>query len=298
MAIEGILPVIPSPMREGRFDEASFRRLLSHMLPYVDGYTLLGSTGEAPSFSTEERLEIAEIALGLTPSSKTVVVGVTHTSVTDAVRLAIQAQDRGAAGVLCAAPFYFANSAYGLGRFLAELDAAIEIELVLYDNPVTTGTKLLAEQVLEYAGRLPRLNTVKLTDHDLTKIALWQGAGLKVMAGDDPILFRYLAAGVDGAMVIAPALFPQAFQRVWELVRAGEQRAALKLFGAEMLPVLHVFGLGDEISTSKALLVEMGVFDSSEVRAPLEPVDEKRLELLRLALAVLGELHPEGAGVS
>jgi 4-hydroxy-tetrahydrodipicolinate synthase len=295
MAIEGILPVIPSPMREGRFDEASFRRLLSHMLAHVDGYTLLGSTGEAPSLSTEERLEIAEIALELTPASKTVVVGVTHTSVTDAVRLAVHAQEHGAAGVLCAAPFYFSNSAGGLGGFLAELDAALEIELVLYDNPVTTATTLPAEQVIDYARDLPRLNTVKLTDHDLTKVAAWQEAGLKVMAGDDPILFRYLDAGVDGTMVIAPALFPQAFQRVWELVRAGERRAALKVFACELLPVLHVFGIGDEIATTKALLVEMGVFDSSEVRVPLEPADEKRRELLRVALDTVAELHAEGA---
>jgi 4-hydroxy-tetrahydrodipicolinate synthase len=260
MSIHGILPVIPSPFRDGRFDEASFQRLLDHMLPSTDGYTLLGSTGEAPSLSTAERITIAELALALTPPDKRVIVGVTHTSVEDSVRLAVHAQEQGAAGVLCASPYYFANTRGGILRYLAQLDAALEIELVLYDNPLATGTRLTAEQVLGYARALPRLNTVKLTDHELGKIAIWQDAGLTVMAGDDPILFRYLAAGVDGAMVIAPALFPKPFRRIWELMRMGESLAALRTFGAEILPVLHVFGIGDEIATSKALLVQLGVF--------------------------------------
>ena len=185
---------------------------------------------------------------------------------------------------MCAAPYYFANTEGGILRYLSELDAALSIELILYDNPFSTGTKLQADQVIRYAEALPRLNTVKLTDHELSKIAIWQQAGLRVMAGDDPILFRYLAAGVEGAMVIAPALFPEPFRRLWDLVRAGELLAALSILGAELLPVLHVFGIGDEIATSKELFSMMGVFESPEVRTPLEPVDAPRRELLRVAL--------------
>ena len=284
MAIEGILPVIPSPLLNGRFDEGSFQRMLEHMLPWVDGYTLLGSTGEAPSLSASERMQIAEFALKHTPPDKTVVVGVTDTCVTDTVQLAVHAQEHGAAGVLCAVPYYFANTDRGILRYLSELDAALSIELVLYDNPFSTGTMLQADQVVRYAEALPHLNTVKLTDHELSKIAIWQQAGLRVMAGDDPILFRYLAAGVEGAMVIAPALFPEPFRRLWDLIRAGELLAALSILGDELLPVLHVFGIGDEIATSKELFSMMGVFESPEVRTPLEPVDAPRRELLRVAL--------------
>ena len=145
MAIEGILPVIPTPFREGRFDEGSFLRILEHMLPWVNGYTLLGSTGEAPSLTTTERMRIASRA-GAHASDKTVVVGVTHTSLADTVELAVHAQEQGAAGVLCASPYYFANTAEGIRRYLAALRRALAIELVLYDNPVSTGTKLQADR--------------------------------------------------------------------------------------------------------------------------------------------------------
>src|SRR5579884_1887298 len=109
MTVRGILPVIPTPLRDGKYDPDSFERLLEHMLDDVDGYTLLGSTGEAPSMTTEQRMQIAEHALHVTPADKTVVVGVSHTSSEESVTLAQHAQDSGAKAVLCSVPYYFNN---------------------------------------------------------------------------------------------------------------------------------------------------------------------------------------------
>jgi 4-hydroxy-tetrahydrodipicolinate synthase len=285
MAVKGVLPVIPTPLRDDRFDEASFQRLLDHMLGDVDGYTLLGSTGEAPSMTVSERMQVAERALAMTPNDKTVVVGVASTSIADSVALARHAQEHGAAGVLCPSPYYFLNTPDGPLRFFEQLDAALEVDLVLYDNPVSTKTTLGAEQVIGWAKRLPHLTTVKLTDHDLRKIDAWHAAGLNVLAGDDPIAFRYLAAGVDGVMIIAPAVFPRAFRQTWDAVQAGDLAAAFEPFAREIAPFIHVFGIGDEIAPTKAALLELGIFADDELRPPLERTSDARRELLRLGLA-------------
>jgi 4-hydroxy-tetrahydrodipicolinate synthase len=299
--VDGILPVIPTPLLENRFDRESFGRLLDHMLGGVDGYTLLGSTGEAPSMTTAERMSIAEEALAMTPDSKRVVVGVTSTCVEDAVALARHAEEHGAAAVLCAAPFYFANSPSGVLEFLREIDAAIGIDLVFYDNPAATKTPIAAGDPIAWAAELEHLRTVKLTDHEMGKVEIWQEAGLAVMGGDDPIFFEYLDAGVDGVMMIAPAIFPAAFREVWTQIAAGRTAAAFDVFAREVLPFVHVFGIGREIATSKALLADIGVFTSAEVRAPLEPVTDERRRVLRqaydLGMAATGRrLHEGGAG--
>src|SRR5262249_49714956 len=153
-------------------------------------------------------------------------------------------------------------------------------------NPVATKTVLKPEDILDWADTLQNLRTVKLTDHDLRKIAHLQQAGLAVMAGDDVILFRYLDAGVDGAMVIAPVIFPASFRTVWDLVAVGDQITALKTFAAEILPFLHVFGIGDEIATTKAILAEIGIFSTDELLPPLTPVTQKRRDLLKLSYEV------------
>ena len=289
MSIEGILPVIPTPFLDGRFDRPSFERLLEHMDAGVDGFVLLGSTGEAPSLTVAEREEIAAVVLDLTDPAKTVVVGVTDTCLEDSLRLARHAQEHGARGVLCASPFYFPNSDDGLRRWLAALDAALDIELVFYDNPVSTKTRVTAHAVAGWASELEHLNSVKLTDSDLSKIDVWHAAGLTVLAGDDPIAFQYLAAGVDGAMMIVPAVFPEAFRATVDLVRAGALEDAFTIFGREIAPFSHAFGIGEEIATTKALLADIGVFSSPEVRPPLSGVPEDRLPVLRAAFELGSE---------
>lgn len=294
-SIEGLLPVVPTPFADGAFDAESFRRLIAHMDPHCHGYTLLGSTGEAPSLTMDERMAIVEAALDMTPESMRVVVGVSHTSASSSIELARHAAQRGAAAVLCSAPYYFTNTADGVLAFLRELDAAAETDIVLYDNPAATKTLIAAADVVAWAGELEHLNDVKLTDHDLGKIAVWRDAGLRVFAGDDPIAFRYLAAGVDGAMIIAPALCPRAMRETWDAVRAGDLTGAYATFAREVLPVLHVFGIGDEIMTTKVLLAQLGVFTSPEVKPPLVQVPPERAELLALALRVAGGERAEPA---
>jgi len=289
MSIEGILPVVPTPFLDGRFDRPSFERLLEHMDAGVDGFVLLGSTGEAPSLTVAEREEIAAVVLGLTDPAKTVVVGVTDTCLEDSLRLARHAQEHGARGVLCASPFYFPNSDDGLRRWLAALDAALDIELVFYDNPVSTKTRVTAHAVAGWASELEHLNSVKLTDSDLSKIDVWHAAGLTVLAGDDPIAFQYLAAGVDGAMMIVPAVFPEAFRATFDLVRTGALEEAFTIFGREIAPFSHAFGIGEEIATTKALLADIGVFSSPEVRPPLSGVPDDRLPVLRAAFELGSE---------
>ncbi len=283
MPVTGILPVIPTPFRDGAFDRASFERFVEHLLPGNDGVTLLGSTGEAPSLTAARRMEIAEFVLGVVPDDWQVVVGISHTSAEDSIVLARHAQEHGAAGVLCSVPYYFTNTADGALRHFARLDAELEIDLVLYDNPVSTKTVVPANWAVDWAGELAHLTAVKLTDHDLTKIGIWQEAGLSVLAGDDSILFRYLTAGVDGAMVIAPAVFPASFRDVWTGVEAGNIAGAFDVFAAEMAPFVHMFGIGDEIATTKALLSDIGVFESDELLPPLIAVDNGRRALLRRA---------------
>ena len=293
MTVSGVLPVVPTPFQGGRFDRDSFERMLDHSLNWLDGYTLLGSTGEAPSLSTSQRMAIVEQAIDSTPGDKDVVVGVSHTCLEESILLARHAQDTGARAVLCSVPYYFANSADGVLAYLRELDAALEIDLVLYDNPVATKTALPPNWVLHWAEQLEHLRSVKLTDHNLAKIAAWRNAGLSVLAGDDPIIFQFLAAGVDGVMVICPAVLPRSFFATWTLAAKGDADGALTIFSREIAPFVHAFGIGDEVATTKALFADLEIFASDELLPPLVGVSAKRrrhlLQAYELGLAAASE---------
>lgn len=285
--LAGTLPVIPTPFFRGKLDFDGLLKLFDHLFPELDGYTLCGSTGESVSLSLEERLELMTFAVRNTPPGKTIVVGLTHTDLNEMGQLACRASDLGIAAGLVPCPYYFPNSFPMVLEFFRALDRATDLQLVLYDNPLYTKTWLRAEELFTLLDACEHLNAVKMTDHNLEKItALKQNRNVAVFSGDDAVAFRSLLLGVDGSMIIAPAVFPAAFQKVVRTIDQGDHKTALRLFSERILPFIHLFGIGDEVSTTKALFKYLGIFRSNELRPPLLPSPPERLKEVLLAYDV------------
>jgi 4-hydroxy-tetrahydrodipicolinate synthase len=102
--------------------------------------------------------------------------------------------------------------------------------------------------------------------------ALKQNRDVAVFFGDDVVAFRSLLPGVDGSMIIAPAVFPAAFQKVARVIQQGDSKTALRHFSEQILPFIHLFGAGDEISTTKALFKHLGILQCDELRPRSFPV--------------------------
>ena len=279
----GSLPVIPTPFFKGRIDYDSLLRLFDHLFPHLEGYTLCGSTGEAVSLSLDERLELMQFAANNTPAGKSVVVGLTHTYLEEMVQLARRAEELGIQGGLVPCPYYFPNSFPMIIEFFKALDRASGLTLILYDNPLYTKTFLRSEEIARLLNACIHLKAVKMTDHDLDKIIALKNNQVVVFSGDDVVAFRSLLLGVDGSMIIAPAVFPRAYQKVVTLVQANDPSQALKVFSQQILPFIHLFGPGDEVSNTKALYKHLGIFRSDEVRLPLLPCPQTRLKKIIMA---------------
>lgn len=286
MKLAGTLPVIPTPFHEGKLDYDSLLKLLDHLFPELEGYTLCGSTGESASLSLDERLELMTFVARNTPPGKTIVTGLTHTSLGEMVRLARRAEELGVAAGLVPCPYYFPNSFPMVLEFFRTLDRSMNLRLVLYDNPIYTKTFLRVEEILTLLDACEHLQAIKITDHDLDKITALKNRGVTVFCGDDVVAFRSLLLGVDGSMIIAPAVFPSAFQTVVRTIRQGDAKTALRLFSDQILPFIHLFGIGDEVSTTKALFKHLGIFRSDEVRPPLLPSSPQRRKEVLLAYEV------------
>lgn len=283
MPITGSLPVIPTPFFENRIDYSSLERLFAHIFPQLEGYTLCGSTGEGVSLSTSERVELAEFAFRNTPPGKQVVVGLSHTNLDEMITLGKKMGDLGVAGALVPAPYYFPNDFPMVREFFRELGRQSSLPLIFYDNPVYTKTSLRADELIALAAACPQIKGIKLTDHALMKIPLLQNAGIPVFAGDDITAFRSLLLGVAGSMIIAPSVFPTAYQEVVKLVKAKNESTALRLFSRQILPFIHLFGPGDEIPVTKAVFKALGIFRSDEVRLPLLRCTKQRLSEVMIA---------------
>jgi len=285
--LSGSLPVIPTPFYEGHIDYDSLLKLFEHLFPELDGYTLSGSTGEAVSLSLQERKDLMTFGARNTPTGKKIVVGLTHTNLQEMVQLGRHAESLGIAAGLVPCPYYFPNSFAMVQEFFRALDRELNLDLVLYDNPVYTKTWLRVEELLTLADACEHLKSVKMTDHDLAKIpALKKHGKVSVFSGDDVIAFASLLRGVDGSMIIAPAVFPAAYQQTVRLVEKGKMQEALRLFSRRILPFIHLLGPGDEIPCTKALFKHLGIFRSDELRLPLLPCSPDRTREIVMAYDV------------
>jgi 4-hydroxy-tetrahydrodipicolinate synthase len=283
MTLQGNIPVIPTPFLNGGVEYAGFDRLLERTIDALDGYVVCGSTGEAPALTKEERIAIVRYLARRMPAGKELVVGLGHTCLQEAVEIGAAARESGVRFALVPSPYYFPNSLNMVTDYLGLLAEKSGLELVFYDNPVTTKTHYTAGDLLRLAADVPQVKAVKMTDHHFDKVReLKRCSALTVFGGDDIVCFRMFGAGVDGNMIIAPIVYPEAFRDCWSLYRAGRREESFRLFSQTILPFIHQFGPGDEIPTTKALFQRLGIFSSAETRLPLLPATPERVSEIEL----------------
>ncbi|WP_135553873.1 dihydrodipicolinate synthase family protein [Paenibacillus cymbidii] len=277
MKLQGNLPVIPTPFTKGGIEYAGFDKLFDRVLEDLDGYVVCGSTGEAPALTTRERIEIMNYVARITPKGKTAVVGLGHSSLEDAVRIGSAAAEAGARAALVPSPYYFPNSLEMIIDYVGQLALKTGLDIVFYDNPVTTKTVFTTDSLIALANAVPKVTAIKMTDHNLGKIReLKERTGLSVFGGDDIICYRAFEAGVDGNMIIAPIIYPASFKACWEMFRSGNGAASFDLYCRVLLPFISMFGPGDEIPATKMLFHRLGLYSSPETRSPLLTSDARR----------------------
>lgn len=279
MTLIGNIPVIPTPLLDNKIDYRSFDRLIEKTESSLDGYVICGSTGEAPALSTAERKEITHYFMKHAPKHLEIVIGLGHTSLIDAVEVGLDAREVGVTSALVPSPYYFPNSLEMVIDYVGQLADQTGLDIVFYDNPTTTKTHFTTDELLKIARSVPQIKGIKMTDHHFAKIReLKANSSLTVFGGDDIICFRAFEAGVDGNMIIAPIIYPEAFKSCWKSYQAGHREESFQIYSNHILPFISMFGPGDEIPTTKALFHYLGLFTSSESRTPLLASSPERIQ--------------------
>ena len=171
---QGVWPALITPLdRDGKpaFDvlEALTDRLAQDKL---DGLYVIGSTGQWPLFTREERMAIAERVIKAAAGRIPVMVHVGAVSTQDAVELARHAQRTGAQAVSSVAPIYFGHPPAAVFEHYRRIGEAGGLPLFVYH---LSGVSQLSMPPAEFAKRLrdlPNIGGMKFTDHDLNALAL------------------------------------------------------------------------------------------------------------------------------
>jgi 4-hydroxy-tetrahydrodipicolinate synthase len=263
-----------------------------------DGLVLSGTTGESPTTHAPEKADLVRAVVDAVGDRAYVLAGAGSNDTVHAVRMAEQAAEAGAHGLLVVSPYYSRPTQEGLYRHFVTVADATDLPVMLYDVPGRTCVRIAAATYGRIA-RHPRVVATKDATGDVAAAArLAADTGLAWYSGDDSLLLPFLSVGGAGIVSVSAHVVAGAFAEVVRRWDARDTAGALEAF-LPTLPVIEALnGAGAQAVMSKAALEALGVLDNRELRLPNVAATEDDVALVRDALATAGYLDdgvPAGA---
>jgi 4-hydroxy-tetrahydrodipicolinate synthase len=284
-----VLTATVTPFKsDGSVDLDAFRALARYLVDHgSDGLVVTGSTGESPTLSDDERLELYEAAVDEVGGRATVVAGTGTYSTAHSVHLTERAHELGVDGFLVVTPYYNKPPPRGIVEHFRAIAAVTDRPIVVYNIPGRVVLNLEPETIAELAT-IPNVTAVKQANPDIAQARRIVGLGLDLYAGDDDLILPFLeVGGVGGVCVHTHVVGPQVKELI-RLYRAGDVEGARAL-DEWLRPALDILKVVVNPIAIKTALNMLG-HEVGGLRLPLVEANEEESAQIRSCLARLGLL--------
>ena len=290
-----VLTAIATPFRsDGSVDFHRFAALAHHLVDNgSDGLVVAGTTGESPTLSDDERLELIRVALGAVGDRATVVAGTGTYSTAHSIHLTRKAHELGAHAFLVVTPYYNKPPQRGIVEHFKAIAEVSDRPIVVYNIPARVVVNIEPATIVELA-RIPTVTAVKQANDDLHQArSIVEDAGLDLYAGDDNILFPFLeVGGVGGICVHTHVVGPQVKEMI-RLYKQGDHVEARRVNEA-LAPAYELLQVQTNPTAIKAALNILG-HEVGGLRLPLVEATDGEVEVVRSALERVGLTAPVNA---
>ncbi|WP_295700226.1 4-hydroxy-tetrahydrodipicolinate synthase [Lapillicoccus sp.] len=291
-----LLTAMVTPMTaDGSVDLEAAGTLATHLVDHGhDGLVLNGTTGEAPTTHAQEKSDLVRAVVEAVGERAIVLAGAGSNDTQHAVRMAEQAAEAGAHGLLVVTPYYSRPSQEGIYRHTVAVADATGLPVMLYDVPGRTVVRY-APDTLQRLAEHPRVVAVKDATGDVqAALRAIDATGLAWYSGDDGTLLPFLAVGAIGLVSMAGHLVGDGLAQVIREFEAGDPAAARATF-LSVLPAIDVVcGSGNGALRSKLALALLGLIPTATMRLPHAPADDDEVQEVRAALVAMGLLPHAG----
>lgn len=290
-AFAGTHVAIVTPFRDdGEVDFQAWTRLLEwHATSGTTGVVVGGTTGESPTISEAELLELTRRAKAQAAGHMQVIVGCGASGTASMVERVRRYSAEGVDGLLLVTPAYNRPSQEGLYRhFEAAAQAAAGVPLILYNVPSRTAVDMLPETVARLA-RLPGIVAIKEAVASMSRVRELKGLcpdGFGVLSGDDATTREAIANGAAGVISVTANVAPAGMSQMVKAALAGDAGRAAEIDSG--LAGLHqaLFLEANPIPVKWAL-ERMGMM-RGRLRLPLTPLVQKHHAAVEAALSQAG----------
>ncbi|OQA09410.1 MAG: 4-hydroxy-tetrahydrodipicolinate synthase [bacterium ADurb.Bin374] len=268
----GSWAALVTPFRNGQIDhDAVFRLLDLHLEAGTDGLVIVGTTGESPTLSTEEKMRLMELVAGRVSGKIGLMLGTGGNNTASAVDMTRSAESLGADSVLVVMPYYNKPTPAGQIAHFRAVAAATKLPVLLYNVPGRTGMNMTAATVLELA-KTPNIKGIKEASGNVEQamdILRAAPTGFELLSGEDAINFPLMAVGACGTISVTANVVPRLMKEfVDAALRKNWDEALRRHF--ELLDLHRAMFFESNPIPVKTALTLMGLI-REEFRLPLLP---------------------------
>lgn len=286
----GTYTALVTPFKEGHFDSISFAHLVKAQIKAgVDGIVPVGTTGESPTLTFDEHVDVIAKAVQFAAGKAKVLAGTGANSTSEAIFLTQAAEKAGADGSLQVAPYYNKPTQDGLFQHFRTIARATKLPIVLYSIPSRCGVEIAVDTVRRLVDDCDNIVGIKEaggTPDRVSQLRFAMGNRFDILSGDDSLTLPFLAVGAKGVISVASNIIPKEVTAMVNAFRSGKANQALRLH-TKFYPLFKDLFLETNPIPIKTALAMTGQMEE-EFRLPLVSMSLKNRETLKSTLKRCG----------
>ncbi len=277
-----------TPFRDGEVDYEAFATLVDRQVEGgVDFLVPLGTTGETPCLTDEEKIKVLHVtkehAAGLP-----IVAGVGTNSLVHTIENIRLLEPHGVDAFLVVVPYYNKPPQEGMYQYYKAVAEATKKPIILYNVPGRTGANMTAETTLRLA-QIENIIAIKEASSNrgqILDIIHGRPEGFLVLSGNDDETYPLMKEGADGIISVASNIAPAPVAELAHAMMEGKVEKAA-MYHEKLSPLFRNCFVESNPIPAKAALASMGLI-SNECRLPLVPAQQKTYDLMVETIKELG----------
>ncbi|MBF9015698.1 MULTISPECIES: 4-hydroxy-tetrahydrodipicolinate synthase [unclassified Oceanispirochaeta] len=278
----GVYTALVTPFDENReIDKDCLKKIVQFQLSKgISGLVPVGTTGESPTVSHEENIEVIEIVVKEVDGKIPVIAGTGSNSTDEAIRMTKLAKAIGADASLQVSPYYNKPTQEGLYQHFMAIADAVDLPIMVYNVKGRTGVNIETDTLMRMAKH-ENIVAVKEASGDLNQmmeVIRRKPADFSVLSGDDNLALPLTLMGGNGVVSVAANIIPQWMEELIQAARRGDLEKA-KTIHYELLPLFKSMFLETNPIPVKWAMSEMGLVKDI-FRLPLcSPGEETKVKI-------------------
>lgn len=281
----GSITALITPFRDGKVDEAAFRRLVDWQIAEgTHGLVPVGTTGESPTLSHDEHMRVVALCIEAAKGRVPVIAGAGSNSTAEAVMLTRHAKEAGADAALIVAPYYNKPTQEGLYLHYKTIAEAVDLPIIVYNIPGRSVVDISVETMARLA-KLPNIVGVKDATANLARASQQRGAignDFILLSGEDGTSLGFMAHGGHGCISVTSNVAPKLCSRFQEACLKGDFAAALAIQD-QLMPLHDALFVESSPGPVKYAASLLGLC-VPDTRLPLAPITEATKAKVKAAM--------------